>query len=111
MKHENVCVAKLGLVLARVVAQGRVYRHADVVHVGEDLLSAREEVGEEPLVRGDAPVAPALLGVRLAVQPEGRLAAEAIVCIVEGLPVTEADDGEEDAAERLLGAQVVDAAH
>ena len=101
----------LGLILAREVARGRVDGDAHVVHVGDDLVPAGRELREEVAVRVEAPALRPSLRVRLAVQAEGRLAAERVVGVAERLAVTEADERVEDAAQRLLGAQVVDARH
>ncbi len=111
VQRKDLEIVETGLVLSRVITQGRVNGHAVVIHIGEDLLSASLQSWEELVVGGDSPAAAALLRVRLSVEPEDGLPAERVVCIGERLPVAEADDGVEDAAERLLGADVVDAAH
>ena len=67
VEGEDVQVLKTGLVFPRVITEGRVYGHAVVVHVCEDLFPTGEQVGEEHGVRIDAPATTALLRERLSV--------------------------------------------
>jgi len=111
------------LVLAHGGAQRRVGRHADVVigqradvvEVGDDLLPAIGQLGEEDGVLVGPPARPARLTatapadverVRVPVQPEHSFAGEREVGVVERLAVTEADERVKHRAQCLFSAEV-----
>ncbi len=107
---EHVQLLYLRLVPATVVTQKISARHAEISSVGENLVPAREQQRKELPVESCTPARLALRRVRLAVQPEQRLATEGEVGVEEGLSVAEADDRLEDTTERLLPSQIVDTA-